>query len=93
MERGLLSYEAETQTFKTTQKGLRFLTTYYRIGETMKIPSIQQQQIMTKGERWGSDRDRKIKIIIESSDFCLNLEDTFPLALTVFAEVKKEGSP
>ncbi|HEX5977715.1 MAG TPA: winged helix-turn-helix domain-containing protein [Nitrososphaeraceae archaeon] len=51
IERGLLSYEAETQTFKTTQKGLRFLTTYYRIGETMKIPSIQQQQIMTKGER------------------------------------------
>ena len=51
IERGLLHYELNTQTFKTTQKGLRFLTTYYRIGETMKIPSIQQQQIMTKGER------------------------------------------
>jgi hypothetical protein len=29
---------------------------------------------------------------MESSDFCLNLEDTFPIALTVFAEVKKVGS-
>jgi hypothetical protein len=39
-----------------------------------------------------TDRDRKIKIVNESSDFCLNLEDTFPIASTVFAEVKKEGS-
>ena len=50
-ESRLLRYDMDAQTFKTTQKGLRFLTTYYRIGETMKIPSIQQQQIMTKGER------------------------------------------
>jgi predicted transcriptional regulator len=52
IEKGLLRCELNTQTFKTTQKGLKFLTTYNRIGDTMKIPSIQQQQqIMTKGER------------------------------------------
>jgi predicted transcriptional regulator len=47
-ERGLLRYDIETQTFKTTEKGLKFLNTYNRIGEAMKIPSIllqQQQQV------------------------------------------------
>jgi predicted transcriptional regulator len=32
----LLSYDGETQTFKTTEKGLRFLDTYNQIGDVMK---------------------------------------------------------
>ena len=40
---GLLRYDEDAQTFKTTQKGLRFLNTCNRIGEAMKIPSLQQQ--------------------------------------------------
>jgi predicted transcriptional regulator len=44
-ERGLLRYDIDTQTFKTTQKGLRYLNTYNRIGEAMKISSIRQQQV------------------------------------------------
>jgi predicted transcriptional regulator len=39
-EMDLLSYDKDTRTFKTTEKGLRFLNTYYRIEESMKmIPS------------------------------------------------------
>jgi predicted transcriptional regulator len=39
-EMGLLSYDKDTRTFKTTEKGLRFLNTYYRIEDAMKmIPS------------------------------------------------------
>jgi predicted transcriptional regulator len=30
-ERGLLSYDADTQTFKTTQKGLEFLDAYSKV--------------------------------------------------------------
>ena len=36
-EPGLLSYATDTQTFKTTQKGLRFLDTYNQIYEAIKI--------------------------------------------------------
>jgi predicted transcriptional regulator len=36
-EPGLLSYDSDTQTFKTTQKGLRFLDTYNQIYEAIKI--------------------------------------------------------
>jgi predicted transcriptional regulator len=47
-ERGLLSYDADTQTFKTTQKGLRFLDTYNQIYDAIKIlpppPQPQQKQ-------------------------------------------------
>lgn len=47
-ERGLLSYDADTQTFKTTRKGLRFLDTYNQIYDAIKIlpppPQPQQKQ-------------------------------------------------
>ena len=49
IESDLLSYDEDAQTFKTTQKGLRFLNTYNRIGEAMKIPSIRQQQVKMQG--------------------------------------------
>jgi predicted transcriptional regulator len=43
-ERGLLSYDADTQTFKTTQKGLRFLDTYNQIYDAIKILSPRPEQ-------------------------------------------------
>jgi predicted transcriptional regulator len=46
-ERGLLRYDIDAQTFKTTQKGLRFLDTYNQIKDAMKIsppPRPQQQK-------------------------------------------------
>ena len=36
-ENGLLSYDIDSQTFKTTEKGLRFLDTYNRIYNALKI--------------------------------------------------------
>jgi predicted transcriptional regulator len=48
-ESGLLRYDMDAQTFKTTKKGLRFFNTYNRIGEAMKIPSIRQQQLKMQG--------------------------------------------
>ena len=41
-ESDLLRYDIDTQTFKTTEKGLRFLKTYNQMGDEMKAP---QQQI------------------------------------------------
>jgi predicted transcriptional regulator len=41
-DNGLLSYDKETQTFKTTEKGLRFLNTYNQMGDEMKAPPQQQ---------------------------------------------------
>jgi predicted transcriptional regulator len=49
-ESGLLRYDIDAQTFKTTQKGLRFLNMYNLIGEAMKIlPSIQQVKMQGRG--------------------------------------------
>jgi predicted transcriptional regulator len=43
-EMDLLSYDKDTRTFKTTEKGLKFLNTYYRTDEAIKIiPSRGQQ--------------------------------------------------
>jgi predicted transcriptional regulator len=41
-ERDLLRYDGETQTFKTTEKGLRFLDAYKQLGDMIKA---QQQKI------------------------------------------------
>ncbi len=37
-ESDLLRYDTDTQTFKTTEKGLRFLKTYNQMGDEMKVP-------------------------------------------------------
>lgn len=42
-EKDLLRYNEDTQTFKTTEKGLRFLDTYNRIGDMIKEQQEQQQ--------------------------------------------------
>jgi predicted transcriptional regulator len=50
-ERGLLSYDIDAQTFKTTQKGRRFLNTYNQINDAIKTisppppPRPQQKQV------------------------------------------------
>jgi predicted transcriptional regulator len=50
-ERGLLNYDIDAQTFKTTQKGLRFLDTYNQIYDAIKILpprlrlQLQQKQV------------------------------------------------
>ena len=42
-EKGLLCYNEDTQTFKTTEKGLRFLDTYNQMDDMIKEPQPQQQ--------------------------------------------------
>jgi predicted transcriptional regulator len=49
-ERDLLSYEGDTQTFKTTEKGLRFLDIYNRIGDMLNEQQQPQQQIWIQRE-------------------------------------------
>jgi predicted transcriptional regulator len=41
-ENGLLSYDFDTRTFKTTQEGFRFLNAYYMIDDMIKTPARQQ---------------------------------------------------
>ena len=46
-EKDLLRYNEDTRTFKTTEKGLRFLDIYNRISDMIKAPlppPPQQQQ-------------------------------------------------
>ena len=43
-EQGLLVYDDITQTFKTTEKGLRFLNLYNQIKQLMKEQEQQQKQ-------------------------------------------------
>jgi len=48
-EKDLLEYNKETQTFKTTEKGLRFLHLYSEIGDMIeKLPSLASQQQQQK---------------------------------------------
>jgi predicted transcriptional regulator len=43
-EKGLLRYNEDTRTFKTTEKGLRFLKTYNQIDGIINAPQSPQQQ-------------------------------------------------
>jgi predicted transcriptional regulator len=44
-ERDLLRYDLEKETFKITEKGLRFLHTYNQINGMIKVQHQQRQQI------------------------------------------------
>jgi hypothetical protein len=47
----LIRYDKDIKTFKTTEKGLRFLNAYYRIDDAMKIiPSRGLEINRWKGE-------------------------------------------
>jgi predicted transcriptional regulator len=43
-ENNLLTYNVDTQTFKTTEKGLRFLDTFNQMDSLIKAPSLPQEQ-------------------------------------------------
>jgi predicted transcriptional regulator len=43
-ENNLLTYNVDTQTFKTTEKGLRFLDTFNQMDSMIKAPSLPQEQ-------------------------------------------------
>jgi predicted transcriptional regulator len=47
-EKELLRYDKENHTFKTTEKGLRFLDTYNRLGDMIK--EQQQRQVWIQRE-------------------------------------------
>ncbi len=47
-EKELLRYDKESQTFKTTEKGLRFLDIYSHLGDMIK--ERQQQQVWIQRE-------------------------------------------
>jgi predicted transcriptional regulator len=41
-QNGLLSYDVDAQTFKTTEKGLRFLDTYNQMDGMIKAPAYPE---------------------------------------------------
>lgn len=44
-EKGLIRYNEDTQTFKTTEKGLSFLDTYNQIGDMIKEQRQRQSRL------------------------------------------------
>jgi predicted transcriptional regulator len=46
----LLNYDSDTQTFRTTEKGFRFLEIYNKLDEVLRVEG-QQQQIWVKKYR------------------------------------------
>ena len=55
IEKGLLRYDQDTRTFKTTEKGIRFLQIYNQIDGMIKevqMPSVQQQMWMQREEKF-----------------------------------------
>jgi predicted transcriptional regulator len=44
-EKDLLCYDKDTRTFKTTEKGLRFLKTYNQIDDMINAVPQQEQQV------------------------------------------------
>jgi predicted transcriptional regulator len=49
-QNGLLSYNVDTQTFKTTEKGLRFLDTFNQMSDMIKEKEQLQQQVWVQRE-------------------------------------------
>jgi predicted transcriptional regulator len=44
----LIQYDSLSETFKTTEKGVRFLETYREIDEMIKVPPPPQQQYLVR---------------------------------------------
>ncbi len=62
-ESDLLSYDGKTQTFKTTEKGLRLLHTYNQLGEVMKVEKKKTITItitITITTNLVAERERKV---------------------------------
>jgi predicted transcriptional regulator len=43
-DKDLLRYDLDTHTFKTTEKGIRFLEIYYKLDDILSEEGQQQQQ-------------------------------------------------
>ncbi|MDQ3969022.1 MAG: winged helix-turn-helix domain-containing protein [Thermoproteota archaeon] len=43
-DKDLLSYDLDTHTFKTTEKGLRFIEVYNKLDYMLRSEEVQQQQ-------------------------------------------------
>jgi predicted transcriptional regulator len=56
-EMDLLSYDKDTRTFKTTEKGLRFLNTYRRIDDAMKICLYEEDNKPGSRKRFFASKD------------------------------------
>ena len=52
-DKGLLSYDLNSNTFKTTEKGLRFLEIYNKLDEVMSKEILQQPLILIQKQREG----------------------------------------
>ncbi len=55
IEKGLLRYDEGARTFKTTEKGIRFLQIYNQIDGMIKevqLPLVQQQMWMQREEKF-----------------------------------------
>ncbi len=57
-ENELLRYDSVTRTFKTTQKGLKFLHLYNKIDELMMEKEEQEEQVWVQKENQGSTNTR-----------------------------------
>jgi predicted transcriptional regulator len=58
---GLIQYDSSSETFKTTEKGVRFLETYREIDEMIKIPPQQQQQYLVR-KKYLSDEEESLEL-------------------------------
>ena len=63
-DKDLLRYDLDTHTFKTTEKGLRFLEIYNKLDHILREEGQQQQQIWErKQSRLGSENESSSMII------------------------------
>jgi predicted transcriptional regulator len=57
-DKDLLRYDSDTHTFKTTEKGLRFLEIYNKLYYILRDEGQQQQMWEQKQRRYGSEMSR-----------------------------------
>jgi predicted transcriptional regulator len=57
-EKDLLRYDEDTRTFKTTEKGLRFLQIYHLIGDMIKEEDEEEQQ---QQQAWVQRNTRRLR--------------------------------
>jgi predicted transcriptional regulator len=57
-DKDLLRYDSDTHTFKTTEKGLRFLEIYNKLHYILRDEGQQQQMWEQKQRRYGGEMSR-----------------------------------
>jgi predicted transcriptional regulator len=58
-ENELLRYDSVTRTFKTTQKGLKFLNLYNKIDELVVEKEVKEEQVWAQEERQSTTRNTR----------------------------------